>query len=135
MLSLGTAPEVRLATLVKTDLGKWKAVIRKTGWPSVAKTFRTKRDAEDWARRAEDEMVRGAYIQRAPADRLTVADALKRYLAEVTPTKHPSIPKVERLRCTPYFRSSGSQEFVSVPCRRGAHWNKRNGERNMQGKA
>lgn len=41
-------------------------------------------------------MVRGAYIQRAPADRLTVADALKRYLAEVTPTKRPSTAKVER---------------------------------------
>ena len=35
-------------------------------------------------------MVRGAYIQRAPADRLTVAKALERYLAEVTPTKRPS---------------------------------------------
>lgn len=35
-------------------------------------------------------MLRGAYIQRAPADRLTVAKALERYLAEVTPTKRPS---------------------------------------------
>jgi hypothetical protein len=79
-----------LATLVKTDFGKWKAVIRKTGWPTTSRTFRTKRDAEDWARRTEDDMVRGAYIQRAPADRLTVAKALERYLAEVTPTKRPS---------------------------------------------
>ncbi len=79
-----------MATLVKTDLGKWKAVIRKTGWPTASKTFRTKRDAEDWARRTEDDMVRGAYIQRASADRMTVEDALKRYLAEVTPTKRPS---------------------------------------------
>lgn len=79
-----------MATLVKTDLSKWKAVVRKTGWPTTSKTFRTKRDAEDWARRTEDDMVRGAYIQRAPADRLTVAKALERYLAEVTPTKRPS---------------------------------------------
>jgi integrase len=83
-------PEVHLATLVKTDLGKWKAVIRKTGWPTASKTFRTKRDAEDWARRTEDDMVRGAYIQRASADRLTVTKAIERYLAEVTPTKRPS---------------------------------------------
>ncbi len=79
-----------MATLVKTDLGKWKAVIRKTGWPTASKTFRTKRDAEDWARRTEDDMVRGACIQRASADRMTVEDALKRYLAEVTPTKRPT---------------------------------------------
>ena len=79
-----------MATLVKTDLGKWKAVIRKTGWPTASKTFRTKRDAEDWARRTEDDMVRGAYIQRASADRLTVEKAVERYITEVTPTKRPS---------------------------------------------
>ena len=76
-----------MATLVKNDSGTWKAVIRKAGWPTTAKTFRTKRDAEDWSRRTEDEMVRGAYIQRATADRMTVEVALKRYLAEVVPTK------------------------------------------------
>jgi hypothetical protein len=76
-----------MATLVKTPSGTWKAVIRKVGFPTATKTFRTKRDAEDWSRRTEDEMVRGVYIQRAPAERMTVADALKRYLAEVSPTK------------------------------------------------
>ena len=44
-----------MATIVKTPAGTWKAVIRKTGWPTNAKTFRTKRDAEVWSRRAEDE--------------------------------------------------------------------------------
>jgi hypothetical protein len=51
-----------MATIVKTPAGTWKAVVRKTGWPTNAKTFRTKRDAADWARRTEDEMVRGVYI-------------------------------------------------------------------------
>ncbi len=74
-----------MATIVKTSSGTWKALIRKTGWPATAKTFRTKRDAEDWARRTEDEMVRGVYIQRAPAERMTVEAALTRYLKEVTP--------------------------------------------------
>lgn len=36
-----------MATLVKTPSGTWKAMIRKTGWPTVAKTFRTNPDAED----------------------------------------------------------------------------------------
>ena len=35
----------------------------------------------------EDEMVRGAYIQRATADRMPIEVALKRYLAEAVPTK------------------------------------------------
>ncbi len=89
-----------MATLVKTDSGTWKAVIRKAGWPTTAKTFRTKRDAEDWSRRSEDEMVRGAYIQRATADRMTVEVALKRYLAEVVPTKRATsqLADVKRAR-------------------------------------
>ena len=41
-----------MATLTKTAAGRWKAVIRRQGWPTSAKTWRTKRDAEDWARRA-----------------------------------------------------------------------------------
>lgn len=32
-----------MATIVKTSSGIWKALIRKTGWPATAKTFRTKR--------------------------------------------------------------------------------------------
>lgn len=44
-----------MATLVKTPSGIWKALIRKNGWPTVAKTFRTKRDAEDWSRRTDEE--------------------------------------------------------------------------------
>ena len=57
------------------------------GWPTVSKTFRLKRDAKDWARRTEDEMVRGVYLSRAGSDRMTVEAALDRYLTEFTPTK------------------------------------------------
>lgn len=35
-----------MAAIVKTPAGTWKAVVRKTGWPTNTKTFRTKRDAE-----------------------------------------------------------------------------------------
>lgn len=76
-----------MATVRKTPSNTWKALIRKTGWPTTSKTFRTKRDADDWARRTEDEMVRGVYIERSSSERLTLESALKRYLAEVSPTK------------------------------------------------
>lgn len=84
-----------MATLVKTPSGTWKAVIRKNGWPTASKTFRTKRDAEDWSRRTEDEMVRGVYIQRSGAERMTLETALKRYLSDVTPTKKPTTQRGE----------------------------------------
>ncbi len=76
-----------MATIVKKPAGTWKAVIRKQGWPTTVKTFRTKRDAEDWARQTEDEMVRGVYIQRTPSQKLILGQALDRYLQEITPTK------------------------------------------------
>lgn len=85
-----------MATIVKTPSGTWKAVIRKMGWPTTAKTFRTKRDAEDWARRTEDEMVRGVYLSRAPSEKLTVAGALKRYMEEVSVTKKATTQRSER---------------------------------------
>ena len=76
-----------MATLTKTQYGTWKAVVRKVGWPTKSKTFRVKRDAADWARRVEDEMVRGVFVDRAGAHRYLLTTALDRYLAEVTPTK------------------------------------------------
>lgn len=87
-----------MATIVRTPSGTWKAVIRKTGWPTASKSFRIKRDAEDWSRRTEDDMVRGAYARNAAAERMTVAAALERYLREVTPTKKPSTQLSERRR-------------------------------------
>lgn len=76
-----------MASIIKTPSGTWKAIIRKVGFPTTIKTFRTKRDAEDWSRATEDEMVRGLYIRRKSGDRLTVAQALERYEREVTSTK------------------------------------------------
>ena len=85
-----------MATVTKNSAGNWKAIIRKRGWPTAAKTFRKKRDATDWARRTEDEMVRGIYVDRAGAERLSLKRALERYLREVSPTKRPRTAKRER---------------------------------------
>jgi len=87
-----------MATITKTESGTWKVLVRKTGWPASIKTFRTKRDAEDWGRRVEDEMVRGAYIQRTSGDRMTVAVAMERYLADIVPTKRPTSQAADRKR-------------------------------------
>lgn len=44
-----------------------------SGWPKVSKTFRIKRDAEDWGRTTEDEIIRGIYIPRNHSEKLTIA--------------------------------------------------------------
>lgn len=103
-----------MATLVKTPSGTWKALVRKNGWPTNIKAFRTKRDAEDWARRTEDEMVRGVHIVRATAERMTMEAALKRYTAEVTPTKRPSSQEAEQRRAAILTKHLGKYSLAAL---------------------
>ncbi|CAJ3815835.1 phage integrase family protein [Burkholderia pseudomallei] len=103
-----------MAALTKTPSGTWKATIRRVGWPTVAKTFRTKRDAEDWARRTEDEMVRGVFIQRAPSEKTTVADALDRYEREIVPTKKASTQRREGARIRELKEHFGKYSLAAV---------------------
>jgi integrase len=87
-----------MATIVKTDSENWKALVRLQGYPSASKTFRLKRDAEDWARQTEGDMRKGLYIDRADSVKMSIRDALERYKLEILPTKRPSTAKNERLR-------------------------------------
>ena len=103
-----------MPTIVKTESGNWKAVIRKTGFPTATKTFRLKRDAEDWARRAEDEMVRGLYVKRAPAERMLFDDAMDRYLQEVTPAKQPFTQQSEKHRAATLKRHFGKYSLAGI---------------------
>jgi hypothetical protein len=98
----------------QTPIWDWKAIIRKAGWPLKAKTFRTKRDAEDWARRTEDEIVRGTYIVRSTAERMTLAAALKRYTIEVTPTMRPSSQEGELRRAAILERHLGKYSLAAL---------------------
>lgn len=103
-----------MATILATDHNTWKAIIRKSGWPTTIKSFRLKKDAEDWARRTEDEMVRGLYIQRAPSERTTVKTALDRYVKEVTPTKRPSSQTTEVRRAETLKSYFGAYSLAGV---------------------
>ncbi len=87
-----------MASITKTPSNTWKAIIRRRGWPTTIKTFRTKRDAVDWARNTEDEIVRGVYINRAPSEHMPIKDALDRYMREVSITKGASTQDRERSR-------------------------------------
>lgn len=103
-----------MATITKTPSNTWKALVRKRGWPTTIKTFRTKQDAKDWSRRVEDDMVRGAYIDRAPSEKTTLRAAMARYLAEVTPTKSPGTLKRETGRSKPLLEKLGDYSLVAI---------------------
>lgn len=103
-----------MATLVKTKKGHWKATIRKVGWPTSSKTFRTKRDAEDWARNTEDEMVRGVYLKRGASSRITLSDAFDRYEREVSPGKSDGTRYRERWRISPLKEKLGDYSLAAI---------------------
>ncbi len=103
-----------MPTIVKTPSGTWKALVRKTGFPPVIKTFRLKKDAEDWARRAEDEMVRGMFVQRAPAEKMTFAKGIERYLKEVSTTKRSGTQSREVKRAVPLVAFFGRYSLAGI---------------------
>jgi len=103
-----------MATIVKTPAGNWKAVIRITGHPLTTKTFRIKRDATNWARTTEDEIVRGIYIPRNRSEKITITKALDRYLKEITPTKKSSTQKLEHKVSKVLRKYLGSYTLASL---------------------
>ena len=103
-----------MASVTKTPSGTWKALVRKRGYVAEIKTFRIKRDADDWARGVEDEMVRGMYIRRSNAERLTVSAALDRYVREVAPTKKASTQDREKGRYETLRAFFGDYSLVAV---------------------
>jgi len=103
-----------VAAITKTPSNTWKAIIRKRGWPTAIKTFRTKRDAEDWARSTEDEMVRGVYINRAGAEKLLLEKALDRYLSEVSSTKRESTAYAESHKAKALKKKFGAYSLAAI---------------------
>ncbi len=103
-----------MATITRTAGGRWKAMFRKQGWPTAVKTFRIKRDAQDWARTTEDEMVRGVYIPRARAERLSLTAAIQRYLNEISPTKSKGTILREKDRSAHLTKAMGAYALAAL---------------------
>jgi integrase len=77
---------------------KWHARVRRSGQPTVAKTFLTKQDAEKWARSIEIEIDRGTFINTSYAQKTLFKDLIQQYLKEVTPTLRGAPEDTYRLR-------------------------------------
>lgn len=74
-----------MASIEQRESGYWQVKVRRKGYPSQSKTFRTKTAAEAWARQAESEMDRGVFVSRSTAERTTVADLAKKYRDDFAP--------------------------------------------------
>lgn len=76
---------------------RWSVQVRRKGYEPESRTFRNKVDAERWARDRESQIDQGAYPagQRALQGQ-TLGCLVRRYLAEITPSKLSA--ESERLR-------------------------------------
>jgi integrase len=87
-----------MATITKRKTG-WLVQVRRKGYSPRCKTFRTKSEAQTWAREQEGEMDRGGLPR---CDRTlkgeSLASLLDRYLSEVTPRKLSRDTETQRLR-------------------------------------
>lgn len=57
------------------------------GYPARTATFRSKREAERWAKTIEASMIEGKHFQNVEARRRTLAEAIDRYMLEEVPKK------------------------------------------------
>jgi integrase len=64
----------------------YQAKVRKAGH-TISKTFRRHADAERWGREIETDIQRAVFVDRRPAERMTLGAALEKYRLEVTPDK------------------------------------------------
>ena len=79
---------------------QWAVQIRRKGWPNQSATFRSKKDAQAWARQIEAEMDKGQFIDQAPAREVTLGDLVSLYKKEVTaqrPSEDSRIAEKARL--------------------------------------
>lgn len=63
-----------MASYQQRDSGYWQAKVRRKGHPVESKTFRTKTEAEAWARQIEAAIERGSFISATAAERTTFDD-------------------------------------------------------------
>lgn len=76
-----------MASIYKRGPYQWQVLIRRKGFPSQAKVFETKSEAETWAATIESEMGRGGFVSQKEAENTTLSEALDRYEREVTVKK------------------------------------------------
>ena len=53
-----------MASIYRRGPYQWQVLIRRKGYPTQAKVFETKAEAEAWSKTTESEMVRGVFAYR-----------------------------------------------------------------------
>lgn len=71
-----------MAVFEQRESGWWQAKIRRKGFPSQSKTFRTKLDAQVWARGIDSGIDKGTHVSTAAAENTLFKDLAARFSTE-----------------------------------------------------
>ena len=74
-----------MATFRLRNSGSWQAIVRRKGHPDESRTFRTKADAEVWARDIESKIDKGVFVSASEAERTTFSDLAKAFQTDFAP--------------------------------------------------
>ena len=75
-----------MATIAKRPNG-YQVQIRRKGYPSLSKLFKSHKEARLWGSHFESQMDIGCFKDKTQAENTTLGDLLQRYVKEVTPLK------------------------------------------------
>lgn len=100
-----------MATVEKRGPYQYRAKVRKKGFSSKTKTFSTRKNAEEWARKTESEMERGVFVCTREAENTTLGEALARYAVEISADKKGAAQ--ERLRIEAWLRHPLAQQSLA----------------------
>jgi len=90
----------------------WRVKVRRGAAPAQTRTFDSKSLAQQIARTVEGEIDNRVLVDRRAAERTALAQVLKRYRCEVTPTKRGSADA--HSRCSQKSQSSDSSAKQSA---------------------
>jgi len=80
----------------KNGATRYRAVIRKKGYPIQRATFTRLTDARKWARQTESAIEEGRHFKTSEAKKRTLGEAIDRYVADVMPQKPRSAKQQTR---------------------------------------
>jgi integrase len=73
-----------MASIREKGPHQWAVQVRRKGWPLQSATFRTRKDAQAWARGIETEMDRSQFVDQSAAQQVTLGDLIRIYAKDVT---------------------------------------------------
>lgn len=77
---------------------RYRALVRLAGHPTVSRTFHRLTDAKRWVAETEASIRSGGSVATGPARRLTLSDAINRYVIEVIPAKRSGACQLVQLQ-------------------------------------